>query len=35
MVFKMRAPCGCLNADGKGLGDRQRVKTEKRERIRD
>lgn len=27
LVFKMRAPWGCLNADGKGLGERQRVKT--------
>lgn len=35
LVFKMRAPWGWLNADGKGLGERQRVKTEEGERIRD
>lgn len=34
LVFKTRAPPGCLTADGKGLGERQRVETE-REKIRE
>ena len=34
LVFKMRAPWGCLKADGKGLGERQRVKTEEGKRKR-